>query len=181
MGKTTKGIILIFSVLIAMYSSSNAQGTKTVQPKPTILEEYMNAYYSQVFGVDVTGILNTELYSTIEEWLNTPYRYAGKTINGIDCSGFVNKIYENVYCYFISGNAADLFKKVIPLSRDMLKEGDLVFFKINRKNISHVGLYLGNDKFVHASVGRGVIISDLNQPYYRKYFVKGGRVNTDVN
>ncbi|MBK7968137.1 MAG: C40 family peptidase [Bacteroidetes bacterium] len=55
--------------------------------------------------------MNVDLYASIEKWLGTPYRYAGKSLEGIDCSSFVNKIYESAYCYLLTGNSADLFKK----------------------------------------------------------------------
>lgn len=146
-----------------------------------IFEDYLKGYYSQVFGVDISNIFNLDLYNSVEKWLGTPYRYAGKTLDGIDCSSFVNKIYETAYCYLLTGNSADLFKQVTLLPKEKLMEGDLVFFKINKRSVSHVGVYLGGDKFAHASRTKGVIISDLNHPYYKKYFVKGGRVNFHSN
>jgi murein DD-endopeptidase / murein LD-carboxypeptidase len=181
-------ILLIFSFLL-LNTQSRGQavskrdtGNVVVTPADgNLIEGYLKGYYSQVFGVNIADIINTDLYSSIEKWLGTPYRYAGKTLDGIDCSSFVNKIYENVYCCLLTGNSADLAKQVTQLPKDKLKEGDLVFFKINKKSISHVGVYLGDDKFAHASRSNGVIISDLNHPYYRKYFVKGGRVNFPVN
>ena len=151
------------------------------QTETGFFDEYVKGYYSQVFGIDITGIMNVDLYASIEKWLGTPYRYAGKSLEGIDCSSFVNKIYESAYCYLLTGNSADLFKKVTPLPLNKLAEGDLVFFKINRKTISHVGVYLGDNKFAHASRTKGVVISDLNHPYYKKYFVKGGRVNFEIH
>lgn len=57
-----------------------------------------------------------------------------------------------------------------------MKEGDIVFFKIRQSEVSHVGLYLGNDKFIHSSTSNGVIISDLKEEYYQKYFWGGGRL-----
>jgi murein DD-endopeptidase / murein LD-carboxypeptidase len=177
-------ILLIFFILNAseaVFGQDHNKKTGTSEASPSLLEEYMKGYYSQVFGVDITEILNPALYETIENWLGTPYRYAGNTLQGIDCSGFVNKIYENVYCAFLSGNSATLFKQVKHLPKDKLREGDLVFFRINRRNISHVGVYLGNNRFVHASQSSGVIISSLDSPYYKKYFVKGGRVNFSEN
>jgi lipoprotein Spr len=178
-------ILLIFFLLLGVSETSFGQEKSKQTPveaaSPTLLEEYMRGYYSQVFGIDITEILNPVLYETIENWLGTPYRYAGNTLQGIDCSGFVNKIYENVYCSLLSGNSASLFKKVKHLPKDKLREGDLVFFRINRRNISHVGVYLGNNRFVHASRSSGVIISSLDSPYYKKYFVKGGRVNFNEN
>ncbi len=180
-------ILLVFSLLLTIspaYSQAVVKVTRDTAASAdsvNILEAYMKGYYSQVFGVNITDILNTDLYISIEKWLGTPYRYAGKTLEGIDCSSFVNKIYENVYCNILTGNSADMAKQVTKLSKDNLQEGDLVFFKINKRNISHVGVYLGDAKFAHASRSKGVIISDLNHPYYRKYFVKGGRVNFPTN
>ncbi len=65
---------------------------------------------------------------------------------------------------------------VNPLPKDELKEGDLVFFKIKSKSITHIGIYLGDNRFAHASTSRGVVISNLNEPYYSRYFYKGGRI-----
>jgi lipoprotein Spr len=67
-----------------------------------------------------------------------------------------------------------------PVSREELKEGDLVFFKINSRSITHVGIYLGNNRFAHASSSRGVVLSNLDEPYYKRYFYKGGRLNTPI-
>ena len=65
---------------------------------------------------------------------------------------------------------------VNPVNKEDLKEGDLVFFKIKSKAISHVGVYLGNNKFAHASSSRGVMISNLNEAYWKRYYYKGGRL-----
>lgn len=178
-------VISVFSLSVC--SVAQAQSLRdtskvmVVAKDASLLQDYMKGYYSQVFGIDISHILNTDLYSSIEKWLDTPYRYAGKTLEGIDCSSFVNKIYESVYCCFLTGNSADLANQVQQLPKEKLQEGDLVFFNINKRNISHVGVYLGADKFAHASTSKGVIISDLNHPYYRKYFVKGGRINFPAN
>ena len=181
-------ILLIFS-FVAISSQGVAQSLRVekkdsvAQPVvgQNILEDYLQGYYSQVFGFELPDIFNMDLYSSIEKWLGTPYRYAGKTDDGIDCSSFVNRIYESVYCYMLPSSSADIAKQVTGLPKEKLREGDLVFFKINRRNISHVGVYLGDDKFAHASQSKGVIISDLNSPYYKKYFVKAGRVNFPTN
>lgn len=156
--------------------------TTEAQPRENIMEDYLKGYYSQIFGVEMTGIFNTSLYATIEQWLGTPYRYAGKTFKGIDCSAFVNKIYENAYCFFIKGNSLEMYRNSKHVTKDELAEGDLVFFNTNRnKIISHVGVYLGNNKFAHASRTRGVIVSDLTHSYYKRYFVNGGRIEFQNN
>ncbi|MFM7079116.1 MAG: C40 family peptidase [Bacteroidota bacterium] len=141
-------------------------------------ETYLRKYYSQVFGVPAEAIQEPALYGFIEEWLGTPYRYAGNSKKGIDCSGFANQVYSNIYCTPIPGGCEHIYKKVELIDRSELKEGDLVFFRINRRyTVSHVGVYLGNGYFAHASVKRGVMVSHLDEQYYAKYYTSGARVN----
>lgn len=181
-------ILLITSVLCFTSFGSKAQKAVAEVPVDSTIrvteyfEGYLKGYYSQIFDVDVTDILDLNLYSSIEKWLGTPYRYAGNTMKGIDCSAFVNKVYESAYCFLLNGNSATMYRTVKHLPKDQLQEGDLVFFKTTKnKVVSHVGVYLGNNKFAHASRSRGVTISDLNQPYYQRRFVKGGRVEFLTN
>jgi lipoprotein Spr len=131
--------------------------------------------YAQLLDVPVEDVLNQRLYSFIDEWWGTPYRLGGKTRAGIDCSGFVNTLMNAVFQIGLSGNSTDLYTQVKRLSVRDLHEGDLVFFRIHKKRISHVGIYLENDKFVHASTSAGVMISDLKEPYWKRYFAGGGR------
>ena len=116
------------------------------------------------------------LYYQVYDWVGTRYKYSGSTKKGIDCSGFVCEMYKNTYCIDLNGGSRDLWPQVNPVEKNNLQEGDILFFKIRRGQISHVGVYLGNNKFAHASVRSGVIISDLDEEYYKKYFFKGGRI-----
>lgn len=131
--------------------------------------------YAQLLDVPVENVQNYSLYDFIEEWWGTPYRLGGKNKSGIDCSGFVSTLLTTVFQMSIMGNSADLYSKVTRLRKEDLHEGDLVFFRIHHKRISHVGVYLENDKFVHASTSSGVMISDLNEPYWKRYFAGAGR------
>ncbi len=132
--------------------------------------------YSNLFGYDIEKIENPELFKAVNGWLGTSYCYAGGTKNGVDCSGFVSALYKNVFHIDLEGSSKDMYKDAKSLKRSELQEGDLVFFRIRKKRVSHVGIYLGQNKFAHASVHEGVIISDLDEVYYKKYFYKGGRV-----
>ncbi len=116
------------------------------------------------------------LYDFIDEWEGTPHVMGGNTLKGVDCSGFVIQCYLQVYkTEFIGRRAEDLFGESTPVKRKDLREGDMVFFKINGRRIDHVGIYLGNGDFVHASSSRGVMISNLSEAYYDKRFFMGGR------
>lgn len=134
-------------------------------------------YYSQLFGFSIASKANTKLFDFVYDWLGTPYRFGGNSRKGIDCSRFVNKMYDAVYGAFLGGaNSRDIYKNVKPVDKEDLKEGDFVFFKIGKKYISHIGVYLGNGKFAHSSSSKGVSIADLDDPYFKRYFFKGGRI-----
>jgi cell wall-associated NlpC family hydrolase len=120
---------------------------------------------------------NVALYSFIDEWYGTPYKYGGASRQGIDCSAFVRELCAEVYGARLQRTSAAQFEETDYISStDLLKEGDLVFFKIRSRNISHVGLYLGEGKFVHASRSKGIVISNLNDTYWNRYYVGGGKI-----
>jgi lipoprotein Spr len=116
------------------------------------------------------------LYEEIKKWNKTRYKYAGNTPNGIDCSGLVKKLCAATYNLKLEGSSADIYKMVDSIDKSDLTEGDLVFFKIRGNRISHVGLYLKDGYFVHATTKLGVIISHLDEPYYKKYYYASGRI-----
>jgi LysM repeat protein len=109
-------------------------------------------------------------------FLGAPYRLGGSSVRGLDCSAFVKKIYEffDVSLPRTAKEQAHVGQRV---SRDELKEGDLVFFN-TRRAYGHVGIYIGNNEFVHASAGRErrVRIDTLDKPYYDKRFIKAVRI-----
>ena len=142
----------------------------------TIIDENKKLYYSQVFGFNVTDVFNDKVFDLIADWISTPYKYAGKNEKGVDCSGFVNIIFKNVFGLQPGINSLDMFEKTRHIKKNQIKPGDLVFFKTRGRNVSHVGIYLGNNKFAHASTSNGVVISDLEENYYAKRFAKGGRI-----
>jgi cell wall-associated NlpC family hydrolase len=120
---------------------------------------------------------NQSLYSFIEEWYGTPYRFGGTSKLGIDCSAFTQQLFNAVYHMDLVRTSVEQFSNAIYIAKEHLKEGDLVFFKIRSKRISHVGVYLGDGKFVHSSVSRGVVISDLDENYWTRYYAGAGRMS----
>ena len=153
--------------------STQAQSSKKSTEDPDNLAK---EYFSQIMGVAVSATSNVKLYQFVYDWLGTPYRLGGDTERGIDCSGFAYQLYDKVFNTVIGNNSRNIFSMVNPINKEELKEGDLVFFKINSRAISHVGVYLGDNKFAHASSSRGVMISNLNEPYWKRYYYKGGRL-----
>ena len=133
--------------------------------------------YSKILQISKEDIINIKLYAFIDEWYGTPYKYGGKNKKGLDCSGFTSLLCKEVFGKEVSGSSASIFNHCRPVSKKELQEGDLVFFKIDSKVVSHVGVYLQNNKFVHATTKAGVMINDLNEEYYKKYFEGAGRTN----
>ncbi len=127
-------------------------------------------------GIDLDNCAHVPLYVSFYDWLGTPYKYAGTTKKGIDCSGFTKTIMKEAYGQTLMGGSRDIFPKCEPILKENLSEGDLVFFKIAKSSISHVGIYLQNGYFVHATVHGGVMISHLSEAYYAKYWYSGGRL-----
>lgn len=140
------------------------------------LASVLQRKYAAILEVPARLIDNESLFSFIDSWWGTPYRYGGDSRNGIDCSAFVQLLYATVFGVASLPRTAEKqyqdSKKVKQV--DNLREGDLVFFRIRSRRISHVGIYLKNNKFVHASFSSGVMISDLSDSYWQRYYVGGG-------
>ena len=174
--------ILIFTLLVCFISTTKAQNSKsnsssiTTKAEVSDPDNLASQFFSQVMGVAVSATSNTKMYQFIYDWLGTPYHLGGDTKKGIDCSGFAFQLYDKTFNTIIGSNARNIFSMVNPINKADLKEGDLVFFKIHSKSISHVGVYIGDNKFAHASSSKGVMISNLEEAYWQRYFYKGGRV-----
>jgi murein DD-endopeptidase / murein LD-carboxypeptidase len=131
--------------------------------------------YAQLMDVDVESIRNASLFGFLEDWWGTRYRYGGKTKEGIDCSAFSGALMAAVFGFALPRTAREQYQACEKIEKADLQQGDLVFFN-TRGGISHVGVYLGNSHFAHSSTSEGVTISSLEENYYSKKFVSGGRM-----
>ena len=110
--------------------------------------------------------------------MGTPYRSGSNTKRGTDCSGFVTRVYKEVYGIDLSRSSRSMFQNVKRINKNEVHEGDLIFFRRGPgQPIYHVGIYLKNNKFVHSASSGGVRISSLKEPYYNRNYYAAGRVN----
>ena len=134
--------------------------------------------YAQLLNRNVELVTNTSLLGFIDEWWGTKYRYGGTTKKGIDCSSFTGLLMGSVFGFTLPRTARQQYAACSKLKKDDMLEGDLVFFN-TRGGVSHVGIYLGDGFFVHSSSSAGVTINSLNENYYSRKFIGGGRIEND--
>ncbi len=130
----------------------------------------------QKLGLTSKEIKGSKLYSFVNEWYSVPYQYGGCLKSGVDCSCFASILYDHVYGKKLSRTAGEMFNQCSQIGYEDAKEGDLFFFKINGNKVTHVGVFLKDNYFVHASTSKGVIINTIEEVYYKKYFFCAGRL-----
>ncbi len=108
-------------------------------------------------------------------WQGTPYRLGGNSKNGIDCSAFVKNIYRDSFNITLPRTTETQVKKGFFVYQKQLKVGDLVFFKTGWST-RHVGIYIGERQFIHASTSKGVITSSLDNVYWNKKYWQARRI-----
>ena len=121
------------------------------------------------------NFLLNSLLAQKEDWQGVPYRYGGLSTKGVDCSGFVYLTFLSQLNMKVPRTTAELLKEGEPVARNQLAVGDLVFFRLARGN-RHVGIYLGDEAFLHASVSSGVMQSSLENPYWRQRYWQARRL-----
>lgn len=108
--------------------------------------------------------------------IGKPYRWGAAGPSSFDCSGFTTYIYKNGAGISLPRTSVSQSKTGTKVSRSNLKTGDLVFFNTSGKGVSHVGMYIGDSKFIHSSSSKGIRIDSLNSTYYKSRFISGSRV-----
>lgn len=115
------------------------------------------------------------LRAEIQSWLGTPHRMGGLSRRGIDCSGLVVVLYDDLFGMRLPRTTAALMRQGRRVDKQSLTAGDLVFFKPGGK-YNHVGIYLGHGEFVHTSTSNGVMLSRMDDHYWRQYYLTGRRL-----
>ena len=174
-------LAILFCLLASLVRAQDASDSLAVV-QPSFTQQDLDSMKIDSFyqrkSIDLKQAENIKLYNEVFKWYRTCYRYGGNSDHGIDCSHFVNMLYEKIYGKTLGPSAGAILTQCKLLKKGLTdaQEGDILFFKIKKGQISHVGIYLQNNKFAHASTHAGVIISDMEESYYKKHFYKVGRV-----
>ncbi|MCU0395347.1 MAG: C40 family peptidase [Chitinophagaceae bacterium] len=131
--------------------------------------------YAILLNESVEKLSNLVLYKNIDDWYGARYRYGGKTARGIDCSAFMQVLSQYTFGWNLPRTAREQYVYLQGIRKEDLQEGDFVFFNTTG-GISHVGMYLSNNKFIHSSSSQGVSIGDLNSQYWSKRFIGARRM-----
>lgn len=108
---------------------------------------------------------SNELVSTAKQYLGTPYKWGGTTTSGFDCSGYIQFVFAK-NGVSLPRTTGQMYNVGTAVSKSNLQVGDLVFFNTSGKGVSHAGIYIGSNNFIHASTSKGVMVSSINDPYY---------------
>jgi len=120
------------------------------------------------------GLTDKQFEKRAKEYLGIPYKKGGTSEKGLDCSGFVRVLYDRHFGIDLPHNSMELYlcKKLQKISTAAMRSGDLLFFSNKKKKrINHVGVYLSDGRFIHASTSQGIMVSKLNDRYWERRFV----------
>lgn len=154
----------ILMLLLALFISSCGSRKATVKSNPN----------AAGIADAMAHLKSKKLYSFITDWTGVRYRLGGLDKSGIDCSGFALLLQKDIYGNALPRRSRDQAESIKEKNMNSLKEGDLIFFSFGGGAIDHVGIYLNDRYFVHASTTRGVIVDDISLPAYQKALVKAG-------
>lgn len=157
--------------IIFVFLLSSCSTTKTVKGS--------DGYKTPIENEEIREKSDKALIKEAKKWLGTKYKYGGHSKNGTDCSGFVMEVYKATYDFKLPRTSRDQHEFCKKIKKSQLKVGDLVFFATGKSKgrVSHVGIYIGNGEFIHASSSKGVVISKLDQNYYVRTYHSSGRVD----
>jgi len=146
--------LLFFTAILFLFSACGAKKATKIVPKVSNEEKLQDVF---------------KIYEGI------PYRFGGTNKHGFDCSGFVQKVYLEAFKIDIPRTTNQLIRTGEKVSKNHYKIGDLLFFKPTKKYY-HVGIYSGNNTFIHSASSSGVTKTKLSNPYWKKYYLRARRI-----
>lgn len=167
------------SSAITTNTIAEASGPSPLVQAPNFYINMLQNKYAEKLDATIQDVENTDLYAFIDQWYGTRYQWGGTSQNGVDCSALVQNMYRQVFNTDIVRTSYMQHGMTTEVSKDSLQEGDLVFFKTIGNRISHVGVYLKNNFFVHSCSSKGVTISSLDENYWSKVYAAAGRIEKD--
>jgi len=164
---------IVFKILLILSSIAIFFSCSQKQHKFKIIDDKKQTI-SKPTESDKNFIKNVIL-KEFEEWEGTPHKMGGNSKRGIGCSGFAHYVYTKLFNINVPRTTKQFFAAGIKIDKSQLKPGDLVAF-MPHSYPRHVGIYIGNNKFIHASTSKGVMMSDLSDPYWEKHYVMSRRI-----
>ncbi|SIO33056.1 C40 family peptidase [Salinivibrio sp. ES.052] len=152
-----KHIVLMSLMGLFLIGCTTQSDTSATSPLPSSTNE--------ISATALDHALNQVFY----QWRGTPYRWGGTTRNGIDCSAYTQRVYQDALSTSLPRTTHGQAKTGYAIDYEIARQGDLVFFHI-RPGLRHVGIYLGGQRFMHASASKGVTVSRLDNPYWQARF-----------
>lgn len=169
---------MMLSMMLAGLQSCKVHTVNSRKPASVSPEWTYDVAPSVGNRVESTDAQTRELMAEARKWLGTKYRYGGHSRSGTDCSGMIMELFRKVYGLKLPRSSAQQQAYSVRIRRDELRAGDLLFFDTTkgRRGVSHVGLYMGGGEMIHASGSRGVIVSRIDERYYKDRYHSSGRV-----
>ena len=164
------------SLLSGLIGKPKAPAASTGSLESAARDSLAYGYYAQTLGLTLAHTENKGLLQTVTNWIGTPYRFGANSRHGTDCSGFVTRVFNEVYGIVLQRSSRSMFGTVQHVAKANMQTGDLVFFRHGHGAIYHVGIYLKGGKFAHAACNGGVRVSSLDEAYYHRNFYAAGRV-----
>ena len=160
--------------LVAMTVLYSVGATAQTAPESSSMTDRISQTASQLTTTVTTTVADSTqtLIDNAMQLIGVRYRWGGNTpTSGLDCSGFVRYVFNDTFGFLLPRKSAQMSKVGLEVSKDELKPGDLVFFNTMRHAFSHVGIYVGENKFIHApSKGKTIRVDDMNQAYWVKRY-----------
>lgn len=174
-------IIIMLAALTLMASCGSSRKASSVRPSDkniVVKDRHKPERHNGEPGFDVNRSLAERIVKSARQWLGTPYRYGGQDRKGTDCSGMTMSLFRDVAGVAIPRNSGAQYEYCVSIGHEDLQPGDLVSFSGSKGGaVSHVGLYVGDRRMIHASGSRGVMESSLDEAYWLTHYYGSGRVN----